>query len=446
MTATNTGSRGDGVPVESDAQRRTTRGEHDELEGEPTSPAIQRPVALAPGTLVGGAYRIRSEIGTGGMGTVYLARDEGLERDVALKLIRADATGAAARERFRVEARTMARMSHPNVVGVYALGEIEGQPYIVMEHVPGIPLSRLVRERPEGLRPEEAIVVLDQVCRGASAIHTAGLIHRDLKPANVLVGPAFRIVVADLGLTHRRDSATSTWGTPAYLAPELASGVAIDEAVAPRIDVYAIGVMAYELFTGTLPFATETERLGAMSGLVAPEPPSQRRPGLDPAFDAPILAALAWTPELRTPSVDALRRALTQAALATHPLPHRPVRLIVVDDDDGYAQLGARVLVRAFHGCTVETAPDGPEALAALRAHAFDLAVVDLDMPKMNGVELTAAIREDPATAALPVIVASAIGGPADWALLTRLGANAFLGKPYEAAQLTLLARMLVRP
>jgi eukaryotic-like serine/threonine-protein kinase len=406
---------------------------------------LARDETLAEGTLVAATYRVLHELGSGGMGTVYFARDEGLDRDVALKLIRSDlAGGTMVREQLRAEARTMARLSHPNVVKIHALGELETRPFIVMEHVPGISLSRFLRERTERLGVEEALVVLDQVCRGVSAIHAAGLLHRDIKPANVLVGPAFRIVVLDLGLSQRRGAATNSWGTPAYLAPELADSAPITEDLAPRVDVYALGVMAYELLTGTLPFVTDLARLAARVDVAPPMAPSQRCPSLDPAFDAPILEALAWSPELRTPSVDVFRRALIHAALASHPVPRVPLRFLVVDDDEAYTDIARRVLVRAFPGATVETAPDGPEGLEAARRHPPDLAVIDLDMPRMNGVELTAALQAEEKTARVPVIIASAIGGPADWSLLERLGASAFLGKPYDPTQLTLLTRMLL--
>lgn len=426
----------------------TTRQTLDEPGTAPAMPSRMRShadTALLPGATLGDTYRIVRVLGVGGMGTVYLARDEGLDRLVALKVVRSHlASQPLALERFRAEARTMARLSHPHVVGVHALGETDGRPYLVMEYVPGTPLSRFVHERGEPLRAEEVLAILDQVCRGVAALHAAGLVHRDLKPGNILIGPAFRVVVSDLGLSHGIGQATSSWGTPGYTAPELCSGEPPPADLARRVDVYSIGAMAYELLTGQLPFGTQAEWTFAMLEARPPPPPSSLRPALGTALDAPVLEALAWSPELRTASVDALRRALGEAALSTHPAPRRPLRFLVVDDDPAYATLASRFLVRAFPGAVVEAAEDGGAALRASAGRVLDLVVTDLDMPDMNGMELTAALRAQPSTADVPIIVASAVGGATDWSLLGRLGANAFLGKPFDAAQLGLLARMLV--
>ena len=277
----------------------------------------------------------------------------------------------------------MARLSHPHVVAVHALGETDGRPWIVMEYIPSVPLSRMVRERGSLLRPEEVLVILDQVCRGVSAIHAAGLIHRDLKPGNVLIGPAFRVVVSDLGLSHGIGYTTSAWGTPGYTAPELA----LDDSPPPadlarRVDVYAIGAMAYELLTGRLPFASESESALAALEARQPPPPSTIRPELGTALDAPILDAIAGSPELRTSSVDALRRALGEAALSTHPPPRRQLRMLVVDDDPEYSKLAARFLARAFPGTVVETAQDGESALRTTTIHTPDLVVTCASAPR----------------------------------------------------------------
>jgi serine/threonine-protein kinase len=394
-----------------------------------------------PGALVG-SYRIVRLIGAGGMGSVYLARDESLDRNVAIKLIRTDgAPPLDVLERFRAEARTMARIAHPNVVRIHALGEIDGLPYIVMEHVPGTDLARLIANADGPLRIALGLALLDQICRGVSAMHAAGVVHGDLKPANVLFGPGFRVVVSDLGLARRMGAAPAGWSTPLYSAPELGHDEEARPEQSPRIDVYSIGVIAYELLTGQLPFGSETQRLAAVHEGRLPRRPSEVRPDLGPAFDELLLAALATDPAQRPPSVDALRRALERAN--STPRSSRPLRILVADDDPAYCDLVSRILARGFRGSTIESTPDGASALASALRTKPDLIVSDLDMPLMNGVELVAELRARPELADVPVIVLSAIGGPADWSLLERLGANAFVGKPFDAQQLSSVARAL---
>ncbi len=426
-------------------EQSTNRPRRDDTQPEtPLARVAESQTALREGDRVGGQYRVLRLIGHGGMGTVYQARDEQLDRDVALKVMRTQlAPNVGTLDRFRAEARAMARLSHPHVVGIYALGELEGLPFLVMEYVPGTTLSRFLAERGHSLRIEESLAILDQVCRGVSAMHAAGVVHRDLKPGNILLGPAFRVVVSDLGLSRTVGEANDGWGTPGYSAPEINDPRPVVAELAPRLDVYSIGAIAYQLLTGSMPFPNEAARLSALADGVAPEKPSLRAPRLGTEFDAPLLSALAWSPELRTPTVDTLRRALASHGHA-RVMPPRRLRILVADDDATYGDLAGRVLARAFRGAVVETAPDGATALASALAHPPDLIVADLDMPGLNGVELVAALRADPRTEKVPVVVVSAIGGPTDWALLGRLGANAFLGKPFDPTQLSALARAVI--
>src|ERR1700712_1194762 len=183
------------------------------------------------GTLIGDSYRVVGPLGQGGMGVVVLAVDERLERDVAIKLIRPAYTrNANARERFLIEARAMARVRHENVVEIYAFGELLQTPYFVMEYVPGTNVAHwlddgILEDRLPSI--DEALGYLDQVCRGVQAIHKAGAVHGDLKPSNVLIGPASRVAVADMGLSRLFDPTGRLGehpmaGTPAYMAPEFA--------------------------------------------------------------------------------------------------------------------------------------------------------------------------------------------------------------------------------
>lgn len=398
------------------------------------------------GTLIDGAYRVVGPLGQGGMGSVLLALDERLQRDVAIKLIRpAHVASDSARERFLVEARAMARVKHECVVEIYAFGEFAEAPYFAMEYVPGTNLANWLDDAIlEGRLPsiDDSLGFLDQLCRGVSAIHQSGAVHGDLKPSNILIGPASRIAIADMGLSRMFDTTDGASdhpmaGTPAYMAPEFARTDLTPELV-QRSDVYALGVIAYEMLTGEPPWDIETtaDMLRVHAGQPPPLP-SEVRPELTKAFDKPLLDALIMDPEKRTKSAEALRGALLSARESlTANLNH--VRILVADDDADFRALAEETLAYGFPGATIEGVQDGEQALRACDREAASLAVIDLDMPGMNGVELTAALR---AHSDMPIVVVTASGGAPDWRLLQSLGATGFLVKPIDPYALIALSR-----
>ena len=401
------------------------------------------------GTLIGDAYRVVGPLGQGGMGVVVLAVDERLERDVAIKLIRPAFTrNASARERFLIEARAMARVRHENVVEIFAFGELAQTPYFVMEYVPGTNVANwlddgILEDRLPSI--DEALGYLDQVCRGVGAIHTAGAVHGDLKPSNLLIGPASRVAVADMGLSRLFDLKGRLGdhpmaGTPAYMSPEFAR-TDLSRGLVQRGDVYALGVIAYEMLTGRQPFEIEStaDMIAAHRG-ARPPLPSQVRPELTTAFDAPLLRALCFDPEQRTASPDEFRRALLEARESIK-TSYSALRIIVADDDADFRSLATETLAYGFAGARIEAVADGEAALAACDREPAALAVIDLDMPGLNGVELTAALR---ANYSMPIVVVTASGGAPDWHLLSSLGADGFLVKPIDPFALVALARKAV--
>lgn len=208
------------------------------------------------GSTIDGRYRIEDRLARGGMSTVYLARDERLGRQVALKVLFPHmAEDRKVVERFEQEARNSALISHPNVVQVLDQGQTRETAYLVMEYVPGATLRTLLKRGP--MTPRLALAYMDAILQGLAAAHRAGLVHRDIKPENVLVSRDGRIKLADFGLaraaTHH--SGTSTlMGTVAYISPELLSGDGADE----RADVYAIGILLYEMLTGVQPYTGDS--------------------------------------------------------------------------------------------------------------------------------------------------------------------------------------------
>ncbi|MGB8647501.1 MAG: protein kinase [Anaerolineae bacterium] len=256
--------------------------------------------------LLSGRYELQAELGRGGMGVVYRAHDTLLDRDVAVKLLTRQAIGAEGRVRLLNEARAVARLNHPNIVAVYDAGETEGAPFVVMELVEGASLH----DRPP--RELETIVsITRQVCAALAHAHAHQIIHRDLKPENVIVTTGGVVKLMDFGLARSVASRVSTEGTITgtvfYLAPELALGQPFDG----RADLYALGVMLYELTTGHLPFTADDPLAVISQHLYAPVvPPCAHNPDIPPGLEALIVQLLAKRPEDRPATADAVRAQL----------------------------------------------------------------------------------------------------------------------------------------
>ena len=204
-------------------------------------------------------YVVEKTLGKGGMATVELARDTQLGRNVAIKRLFASlADDPVFQKRFFREARMAANLSHPNLVGVYDVGEDDGVPYIVMEYVEGETLAELMA-RTGAMDPERAVDLLLQVCAGLEHAHAAGLVHRDIKPQNLLVGSDGIVKIADFGIARTLNAtqltqAGTVLGTAAYLAPEQAAG----ERVTAAADLYSVGAVGYQLLSGRLPYEVES--------------------------------------------------------------------------------------------------------------------------------------------------------------------------------------------
>jgi serine/threonine-protein kinase len=282
------------------------------------------------GRLLDGRYRVQSRIAKGGMASVYLAVDTRLDRTVAVKAMHAGlAADESFRSRFIREAKSAARLSHPNVVAVYDQGTDGDTVFLAMEHVEGRTLRDLLRQR-RRLTPRQAIDVLEPVLAALGAAHRAGLVHRDVKPENVLLADDGRIKVADFGLARAvtaSSSATATQGmligTVAYLAPEQVERGVAD----PRSDVYAAGVLLFEMLTGSQPFDGETPIQVAYQHVHSDVPaPSSRVPGLPRELDDLVRRATSRDPDQRPADADrmlaelsAVHRALPDEALDAAP-------------------------------------------------------------------------------------------------------------------------------
>jgi serine/threonine protein kinase len=399
----------------------------------------------APGSVIGGCYRIVGLLGRGAMGIVLLAHDERLDRRVAIKCTHDHLLSASFRERFVSEARAMARVSHPNVVQVHAFGEHEGSPYFAMEYVQGPTLEQWMAANKGPTDIAVALRILDELCRGVAAIHAADTVHHDIKPSNVLLDAALRPRIADLGLAvfFRQDHATEREivGTPAYMAPEIAFSKDLDPKVRARADIYSLACVAYELFTGRPPFDGAGHLGMLLQHAMKPvDPPTRFRPDLPAEVDAAILRALAKDPRQRTPSVEELRRELT----ASSERGREPVRILVAEDDDDFREALKLFLALEFPNADIECVPDGAGALEAVDRRAPSVAIIDLRMPGIDGTELTGLLRARNSSAAMPIIILTASGGSEEWRRLSALGADRFLLKPVVMDDLATLVRRVL--
>jgi beta-lactam-binding protein with PASTA domain/predicted Ser/Thr protein kinase len=260
---------------------------------------------LQPDTVVDGRYKLICRVGSGGMADVWLAEDGQLGRRVALKLLhRRFATDQQFVDRFRQEASHAAGLQHPNIVQVYDRGSWDGAYYIAMEYVEGPTLKEIVRER-GALPPDLAADVVLQILRAARYAHKHGIVHRDLKPQNVILDEEGRVKVTDFGIARAGASEmTETgaiMGTAQYLSPEQAQGLPVDA----RADLYAIGVILWELLTGRVPFDAESAVTIALKHVSEPPvPPAELVPGVSTAMDAVVMRAMAKDPADRYQTAD----------------------------------------------------------------------------------------------------------------------------------------------
>ena len=382
---------------------------------------------IPPDALIDGRYKVLTRIGSGGMADVYCAEDQQLGRKVALKLLhRRFAEDAEFVERFRREASAAAGLQHPNVVGVYDRGEWDGTYYIAMEYLPGRSLKDVIRQEAP-LDPVRAIDITLQILKAARFAHRKGIVHRDLKPHNVLMDDEDRVKVTDFGIARAGASdmteTGSIMGTAQYLSPEQAQG----HAVSQSSDLYAIGVILFELLTGHVPFDAESAVTIALKHVSeAPPAPSVFDPSVPPALEAIVLWALEKDAAARPADADAFIHALEDAreAVLAEEAPGQRTAIFApaAIPPDPYGPGEEALVAAALPGGTAAGAPpyyadrtaheDHEErrrppwwawALAALAVAAIVVGIVlltrpgDVTVPRVVGQDLptaTAQLRE----------------------------------------------------
>jgi response regulator RpfG family c-di-GMP phosphodiesterase len=406
-----------------------------------------------------GPYQLIERIGRGGMGTVYRAYHPALDRLVAIKVLpEAFSDDSEFTERFLQEARSVARLKHPNILQVFDFDQSDGRSYLVMELVEGGRLSDRLG-RPMDLR--EVIRLLAPIASALDYAHSHGIVHRDIKPSNILLHVDGTPVLADFGLAKLASSARSLTasgtvvGTPEYMSPEQSAG----EPIGPPSDRYSLGIVAYEMLTGRVPFQADTPAAVLLSHLNKAVPPAiELRGELSGHIDAALQRGLAKVPEERYSSASAFIAALTPAAWPsalpedrtqkTPAQPAVPVRrkvpqVLVVDDGAANRELIEACL--AGIDCEVRPAPDGESALREIELRKPDLVLLDVQMPGINGYEVCRRIKSDAKTRLIPVVMITSLDRTSDRVEALNAGADDYMSKPVERVELVARVRSALR-
>ena len=463
-------------------------------------------------------YEWRRTLGRGGMGVVFLARDLVLDDDVAIKVLQPSFDGNEQEllSRFKREIQLNRKIKHPNVARIHDFGMSGEYPYITMEYIAGKDLKTVIVER-KRIPESDTVTILRQLARGSHAAHELGIIHRDLKPQNVMIEESGAVAILDFGLARGRTNQGLTadsivLGTPHYIAPEQAMGGEADA----RSDIYSIGIMAFEMLTGQLPFVGETPIATALKQVTEPVPGTLAAlPDVSPGLKSVVLQMLEKRPEDRFRSASHLEIELASldgqqvqspaAALAPGPMPGQatlfaevpdtstpraPMRLprgvdqptspsirpgrgpgpapsptepvataqappTVATQRPPYvlivgADAGASKALQAA-GCRTGRVPDGNEALETLMGSSPDLVLMDVDLPGMDGFDVTRIIRSRPEFSKLPILLMSPRSDRKLFAFAIQAGAADFVRKPIAPTFLTwrvwqLLARLGYNP
>lgn len=404
---------------------------------------------VAVGDVVADRYKVTGNIGRGGMGSVFRAEDLHLGRSVALKLLAQDlADTERLRTRFLEEARAMGGLRHEHVAQVYSYGTDSGEPYIVMEYVRGATVADAIYGRSgtsRGLAADYAVGVIDQTAKGLAAIHAAGIIHGDIKPTNVLLDERQRAVVVDFGLMRwlgDLEDMSIVVGTPAYIPPEVVKADSIELRLTPAADVFALGVMAYEMFTGRLPFQVSNvdELFDVHLRNVKAPRLSSLRPDVSPLYDEVFERVLSDDLRSRYRSADEFRRALL-AVRAAASAPDGPFGVVVADSDREFCARASVALEGSVQGASAAIAHTAGQLVELVRRGAVDLVVVDFKLPGM-GFRLLFENLLDVLDSPRRVVVVGDVSAD-DAAQLRQLGIAATLPRPVDVTTLESVVRFL---
>jgi serine/threonine-protein kinase len=392
---------------------------------------------FATGELLDGVYEIMQLLGRGGMGQVFEAHDHLLHRRVAIKA----AWPNPLTPPLRNEARALAAFQHPSLVTVHTLGEHRGIDYLVMERVYGVSLTQHAATRwssGQSFDAAEVVQLLMPAAEGLSVVHRAGLVHRDIKPDNIMLTPAHRVVLMDFGLVLPEfdvNGRQRVAGSPPYMAPEALRNTA-EPGQGHLVDIFGLGVVAYELLTGYRPFSGMTIReVIASHERGGPKPISELRPDCPPALGRLVSEMLTADPQIRIQSAEAVAwqmRAIRDARPRGDDPTARGSKtpsVLIVDDDVDLARILTFYVRQIVGRAEIRVAHDGEEALNEVRKKEPDVMLLDLHMPRMNGVEVCMQLKGDGLAKRCSIVSVSAGAQEHDVQLLHQLGIHHFVEK-----------------
>jgi serine/threonine-protein kinase len=392
---------------------------------------------FATGELLDGIYEIMQLLGRGGMGEVFEAHDHLLNRRVAIKA----AWPNPLTPPLRNEARALAAFQHPSLVSVHTLGEHRGIDYLVMERVYGVSLTQHASTRwhsGEQFTAAEVVQILLPASEGLSVVHRAGLVHRDVKPDNIMLTPVHRVVLMDFGLVLPEfdvNGQQRVAGSPPYMAPEALLNTAATGS-GHLVDIFGLGVVAYELLTGTRPYAGATIReVVASHERGQPAPLGSLRPDCPQPLCQLVHEMLSPDPQVRIQSAEAVawqlrairdERPRSDSPAVTH---KKGPSVLIVDDDIDLAKILTFYVRQIVGPSDIRVAHDGEEALAEVQKAEPDVMLLDLHMPRMNGVELCMQLKGEGLAQSCSIISVSAGAQEHDVQLLHQLGIHHFVEK-----------------
>ena len=397
---------------------------------------------FATGELLDGVYEIMQLLGRGGMGQVFEAHDHLLNRRVAIKA----AWPNPLTPPLRNEARALAAFQHPSLVSVHTLGEHRGIDYLVMERVYGVSMTQHAATRwsaSQEFSSAEAVQILVPVAEGLSVVHRAGLVHRDVKPDNIMLTPSHRVVLMDFGLVLPEfdvNNKQTVAGSPPYMAPEVILSTA-ESGNGHLSDIFSFGVVAYELLAGERPYPGTTIREVLASHERGPAKAlAELRPDCPLALCQLIHEMLNHNSLVRIQSAEALawqmRAIRDERDPSDRPASGRVAEqgasftsVLIVDDDRDLARILTFYVRQIMGPVDVRVAHDGEEALKAVQEAEPDVMLLDLHMPRMNGVELCMQLKGEGLAEGSSIISVSAGAAEHDVQLLHQLGIHHFVEK-----------------
>jgi response regulator RpfG family c-di-GMP phosphodiesterase len=426
--------------------------------------------------LILGNYRILDRLGAGGMGVVFRAEHIRMRRQVAIKVLPfGPEHDQRLLRRFLTEIRAIAQLQHPNIVGAFDAGECAGADgqvlhFFVMEYVPGMDLEELVRQQGP-VSPLRACDLMHQLASALVEAHKHNLVHRDIKPSNIQITAEGQAKLLDFGLArHYHAGGTepgTLLGTLDYMAPEQVQDAS---SVDIRGDIYGLGGVLYWCLTGAAPFPAKGNMVQDLASRLNQQPPSVRtkRPELSPEIDGLIRRMMALQPDDRFPTPRALMKALlpflreasqdcmvltdsnrTEAPrmdIATSiKLPtNSHVHQVLIVDDEASIRTFSRYILQS-DGLQCDEAPGGKRAMEMTRQKSYDLMLLDIHMPDLNGSEVCRLLRENPPSPHLKIIMVSGGTNTDDMSKLLLGGADDFITKPYSVVQLQARVRTALR-